>query len=190
VTGQLLHRCSISVPLLSYREQNERSTAAVLADRVAAGNAVAITCDAGTPTISDPGFRAVRECRRRKLPVYPIPGPTAAIAALCASGLPSDTFLFLGFPPPREVGRRKLLRAYADFSGTLICYESCHRIQPFAAAALEELGGDRTVSVVRELTKLHETWYVGRLDEVFPSIKLEKPRGEYVFLVAAKSFVL
>ncbi|MDR0340561.1 MAG: 16S rRNA (cytidine(1402)-2'-O)-methyltransferase, partial [Puniceicoccales bacterium] len=95
VTGKLLAHFAISAKMLSYREENERDVAIGLADRVTAGLTVAIACDAGTPAISDPGFRAVRECRRRGLSVYAIPGPSASIAALSASGLPSDRFLFL-----------------------------------------------------------------------------------------------
>jgi 16S rRNA (cytidine1402-2'-O)-methyltransferase len=190
VTGKLLERFAVSAKMLSYREENERALANTLADKIAAGGAIALVSDAGTPTVSDPGFRVIRECRRRNLPVYPVPGPSAAIAALSASGLPTNAFLFLGFPPPRSAARKNLLRTWKEFAGTVIFYESCHRIIPFVSEALEELGADRTVALGRELTKLHENWYVGQLAAVAENLAQGQARGEYVFLVAPAGFFL
>ncbi|MDR0679188.1 MAG: 16S rRNA (cytidine(1402)-2'-O)-methyltransferase [Puniceicoccales bacterium] len=190
VTGKLLVHFGISAKMLSYREENERSVAIGLADRVGAGLAVALACDAGTPAVSDPGFRAVRECRRRGLPVYAVPGPSASTTALSASGLPSDRFLFLGFPPSRSRARRKLLCEWKNFTGTVIFYESCHRIVPFVVETQEELGPDRTAAVGRELTKLHESWHVGPLATVAGTLAQERPRGEYVLLIAPEGFSL
>jgi 16S rRNA (cytidine1402-2'-O)-methyltransferase len=187
-TGNLLRHLGLSRPLIAYHEHNERTAAGTIAERVAAGESVALVSDAGTPTISDPGFRVVRECRRRGLPVFPVPGPSAALAALSASGLPSDAFLFLGFPPPRSAARRKLLQEWKNFAGTVIFYESCHRIVAFVAEALEELGPDRTVAVGRELTKLHESWHVGPLTTVAVNLARERPRGEYVLLIGPENF--
>ena len=190
VSGKLLHHFSIAAKLISYREENELAMATEICAMVASGKSVAIICDAGTPLISDPGFRAVRECRRTGLDVFPIPGPSAAMAALSASGLPSNSFLFLGFPPNRGAGRRRLFREYRSSASTLIFYESCHRICASVADAIEEFGEDRSAAVGREITKLHETWNVGTLRRVFDGVRSGKQLGEYVFLVAPDGFVL
>lgn len=190
VTGKLLKHFSIGAKLISCREENELEMATVICDAVASGKLVALVCDAGTPLVSDPGFRVVRQCRRRGLPVFPIPGPSAAIAALSASGLPSNSFLFLGFPPNKSTGRRQLFSRHKSFPATIIFYESCHRIRQSLSDALEEFGENRYCAVGREITKLHESWHVGKLCEVYCAISSRKPLGEYVLLIAADDFTL
>jgi 16S rRNA (cytidine1402-2'-O)-methyltransferase len=189
VTGKLLDRYDIRRPLRIYHGHNELVEAGAVAQRIAAGAAVALVSDAGTPTVSDPGFRAVRACRARGLPVIPIPGPSASLTALAASGLPTDAFLFLGFPPPRSAARQKILRAHADFPHTLIFYESCHRVEKFIGEIRTIFGDGRTVAVARELTKLHEDWAIGPIAEVVGRVK-KNLRGEFVVLIAPADFQL
>src|SRR3954471_11115659 len=127
-TGALLTRLGLRKALVAYHEHNETAAAAQLADQIAAGKSVAVVSDAGTPGLSDPGFRVVRECRRRGLPVVPVPGPSALTTVLSASGLPTNGFLFVGFLPPKSAARIAFFNRYRDFEYTLVLYESCHRI--------------------------------------------------------------
>ncbi len=187
---QLLERYGISAQLVASHEHNEVQMASWLADLVAAGTTVGLMTDAGTPSVSDPGFRLVRECHRRALPVCPVPGPCAAIAALSASGLPSDGFLFLGFPPPKSAARVRVFQEYRDFDYTVIFYESTHRIEKFLDEMLEVFGPERVVCVARELTKLHEAILTGPLGAVVPAVKQRSTKGEFVVLLAKKDFQL
>ncbi len=126
------------------------SLAALLAD----GKSIALVTDAGTPALSDPGFRLVRACRRRGLPVVPVPGPSALTAVLSASGLPTNGFLFVGFLPAKSAARIAFLEKYRDFDYTLALYESCHRIDKFAAEIVEKLGPARVICIAKEVTKI------------------------------------
>jgi 16S rRNA (cytidine1402-2'-O)-methyltransferase len=190
VTVNLLRHLGIEKPLFAYHEHNEQQAACVLADRVAAGESVALVCDAGTPGMSDPGFRAVRECRRRGLPVTPIPGPCALVVALSASGLPTNAFRFVGFLPPKSAARERFLESIREAGETTILYESCHRMEKFAGEILAVLGAERVICVARELTKLHETILTGPAGVVSPQIKGNNLRGEFVVLIAPLGFVL
>ena len=136
-TGNLLRRFGIARPLLAYHEHNEQASAAGIAAKIAAGAHVALVCDAGTPTLSDPGFRVVRECRRAGLAVESVPGPCALIAALSVSGLPTNAFAFHGFLPPKSAARRRFLEENRAAKMTLAVYESCHRIRAFAEEIAE-----------------------------------------------------
>ena len=189
-TGQLLKRIESQRPTLSCHEHNEQARAIELADKVAAGQSVAIVSDAGTPAISDPGFRAVRECRRRALKVVPIPGPSAVIAALSASGLPTNGFLYVGFLPPKSAARRRFLEEHRDFPYTLALYESSHRIGKFAAEMVDVLGPERIVCLAREVTKLHETFLVGGTESVADQLKGNNLKGEFTVLIAPRDFEL
>jgi 16S rRNA (cytidine1402-2'-O)-methyltransferase len=189
-TGQLLARIGSGRPTLSCHEHNEQARAGELADKVAAGQSVALVSDAGTPAISDPGFRAVRECRRRGLTVIPIPGPSAVIAALCASGLPTNGFLYVGFLPPKSAARRRFLEEHKDFPYTLALYESSHRIDKFAAEMVDVLGPERVVCLGREVTKLHETFLVGGAESVAAQLKGNNLKGEFTVLIAPRDYVL
>lgn len=189
--GRLLAHLDIDPPvLLSYHEQNEKQRAPHIAEHITAGKAVALVSDAGTPTLSDPGFRLVRECRRRGLPVTPVPGASAALAALCASGLPTHGFLFVGFLPPKKSARQRFFEKYQDFEYTLVLYESCHRIRKCIEDGITVLGPDRIVCVARELTKHYETFYVGTSASVKEQLETACIKGEFVVLIAEKSFQL
>jgi 16S rRNA (cytidine1402-2'-O)-methyltransferase len=190
-TGALLARFGLPHrELVAYHDHNETETAVRLADQLVAGRSVAVVSDAGTPAISDPGFRLVRECRRRALPVVPVPGACALAAVLSASGLPTNGFLFAGFLPPKSAARLAFLDKYRDFDYTIALYESCHRIGKFAAGIVERLGPDRVVCIAREVTKLHETFYVGRAGEVAARLGRSSVKGEFVVLIAPGDFVL
>jgi len=146
--------------------------------------------DAGTPGLSDPGFRVVRACRRRGLPVVPVPGPSALVTVLSAAGLPTNGFLFTGFLPPKSAARRAFLEKYRDFGYTLAFYESCHRIDKFAAEMVAVLGPDRIVCIAREVTKLHETFLVGAAGDVEARLLKGSLKGEFVVLIAPADFRL
>jgi 16S rRNA (cytidine1402-2'-O)-methyltransferase len=189
-TGGLLTRLGLRRELTAYHDHNEMEAANRLADLVAAGKSVALVSDAGTPTLSDPGFRVVRACRQRHLPVVPVPGPSALTAVLSASGLPTNGFLFGGFLPPKSAARLAFLEKHRDFPYTLVLYESCHRIEKFAAEIVEKLGPARVVCLAREVTKLHETFLVGPAAEVQARLAAGSQKGEFVVLIAPVDFVL
>lgn len=189
-TGVLLHRFGLHKELVPYHEHNETEAAERLADVIAHGKSVAVVSDAGTPGLSDPGFRLVRACRRRNLPVVPIPGPSALIAVLSAAGLPTNGFLFAGFLPAKSAARIGFLQKYRDFDFTLALYESCHRIDKFAAEIVEVLGPDRVVCIAKEVTKLHETFLVGLAGDVQSRLAKSSLKGEFVVLIAPKEFTL
>jgi len=178
-TLKLLSHFGIQKPLTSYHDFNEREKAMELAGRIENGENVALVSDAGTPAISDPGFRLVRLCRERGIPVISIPGANAAITALSASGLPSDQFLFVGFLPPRKTARREHLETLRTFPGTLIFYEGPHRILA-ALEDMQEILGDREACIGRELTKIHEEYRFGKLSTVRDQVK---DLGEFVVVV-------
>ena len=190
VTGKLLAHLETSVPTTSYREENERRKAPELADRIEAGETITLVSDAGFPGISDPGFRLVRECRRRKLPVIPVPGPNAAIAAIAASGLPTDKFLYLGFLPSKTAARRAAFLQWSDFPGSIILYESKHRIVKALTDMENVLGPERCDCVAREMTKVHETFHVGPLGEVRQAIDGGSRKGEFVIVIAPAGYEL
>jgi 16S rRNA (cytidine1402-2'-O)-methyltransferase len=182
-TRVLLDRYQIKTRTVSYHEHNERERAAELCARVEAGESVALVSDAGTPAVSDPGFRLVREASERGLRVVPVPGPTALVAALTASGLPTDTFYFGGFLPARTHARRLALEAVRGLRATLVFYEAPHRIAHFLSDAREVLG-ERRAAVARELTKLHEEFVRGSLGELAERFSDETAaRGEMVVVI-------
>ena len=187
-TGVLLHRLGLHKELIPYHEHNETEAAETLAGLVSVGKSVAVVSDAGTPGLSDPGFRVVRACRRRNLPVVPVPGPSALVAVLSAAGLPTNGFLFAGFLPPKSAARVTFLQKYRDFDYTLALYESCHRIDKFAAEIVETLGPDRVVCIAKEVTKLHETFLVGLAGDVQGRLSKMSLKGEFVVLIAPKDF--
>jgi len=189
-TGAMLQRLGLHRPLVAYHEHNETEAAEQLAARLAAGESVAVVSDAGTPALSDPGFRLVRACRRRNLPVVPVPGACAAIAVPSASGLPSNAFYFAGFLPPKTAARRTFLEKHRDSNFTLCLYESTHRIEAFVDEIVEVLGEARVVCLAKEVTKIHETFLVGPAGEVRQRFAPMSKKGEYVVLVAPADFTL
>jgi 16S rRNA (cytidine1402-2'-O)-methyltransferase len=171
---------------LALHEHNERDHAARIVERLLAGDDVALVSDAGTPLISDPGFRLVRAAREAGCEVSPVPGPCAAIAALSAAGLPSDRFAFEGFPPAKASARRERLQALAAESRTLIFYESSHRIVDSLADMVAVFGATREAVLARELTKLFETIIAAPLGIVHARVVADanQQRGEFVIIVS------
>ena len=179
-TRKLLNHFAIDAATISYHEHNERERADELCAMLATGKNIALVSDAGTPIISDPGFRVVNLAIEKGFAVVPIPGATAFVAALSASGLPSDQFFFAGFLPARRSGRRTKLEALRSIDTTLIFYEAPHRIAATLRDAAEILGLRQAV-VARELTKLHEQFARGRLDELAEGLSDgNQARGEIV----------
>jgi len=182
-TARLLSHYGITTSRQSYHEHNESARTAQLLEVLRQGRNVALAADAGTPLVSDPGYTLVAACRREGIEVVPIPGPSAAIAALAAAGLPSDSFYFAGFLPPRSSGRKQALEKLSQISTTLIFYEAPHRI----VRALEDMAailGPRRACLARELTKLHEEWLSATLPEILQQLK-GRPRilGEITLVV-------
>ena len=167
-TRKLLDHFGITTPQLSYHEHNERERATHLIEKLTAGINVALVSDAGTPLISDPGYRLVREAIEAGITVVPLPGPSAAVAALSASGLATDQFRFCGFLPAKTTQRRKVLEELKHETCTLIFYETPHRIIEALAdvAAIDATLGARQVVVAREVTKIHEEFLRGTAAEV------------------------
>jgi 16S rRNA (cytidine1402-2'-O)-methyltransferase len=189
-SGAMLTRLGIRRELTSYHEHNELEAAEWLAGLLAGGRSVALVTDAGTPGLSDPGFRLVRACRKRGLSVVPVPGPSALTAVLSASGLPTNGFLFPGFLPPKSAARVAFLGKYRDFPYTVALYESCHRIDKFVNEIVETLGPARVLCVAKEVTKIHEPFLVGPAAEVRALLEKTSLKGEFVVLIAPANFVL
>lgn len=190
-TGGMLSKLELSHhTLVAYHEHNEVEAAERLATEIAAGKSVAVVSDAGTPGLSDPGFRLVRACRRRRLPVVPVPGASALPVVLSASGLPTNGFLFVGFLPAKSAARVAFFTKYRDFEYTLALYESCHRIEKAVDEIVATLGPDRVICVAREVTKLHETFHVGRSIDVQAELARASTKGEFVLLIAPDGFAL
>jgi 16S rRNA (cytidine1402-2'-O)-methyltransferase len=182
-THKLLQHYGIITKMISYHEHNEQQRTAELVDLLKQGSDVAVVSDAGTPSISDPGFRLVRAAIENEVTVVPVPGPSALISALVAAGLPTDEFFFAGFLPSRSNARRARLDELRTVPGTLIFYEAPHRLATTLKDAYEVLG-EREAVVARELTKLHEEIRRGRLSELVEHYaNVENPRGEIVVLI-------
>ena len=189
-TGAMLTRLGLHRELVAYHEHNEIEAAEKLAEFIALGKSVAVVSDAGTPGLSDPGFRLVRACRRRGLPVVPVPGPSALVAVLSAAGLPTNGFLFAGFLPPKSAARTAFLEKHRDFGYTIALYESCHRIDKFAAEIVTVFGPDRVICIAKEITKIHETFFIGLAADVQARLAQASLKGEFVVLIAPQGFVL
>ncbi|HYE49849.1 MAG TPA: 16S rRNA (cytidine(1402)-2'-O)-methyltransferase [Azospirillaceae bacterium] len=183
VTAKLLARYGIRAPLLQYHEHNAARMRPQILARVAAGETIALVSDAGTPLISDPGYKLVREAREQGLPVTHLPGPSAALTALVLSGLPSDRFLFAGFLPNKRKARRDALAELKGVRATLVLFESAQRLEDFLADAADVLGG-REVAVARELTKLFEEVRRGTLADLAAHYAAAgPPKGEVVVVI-------
>ncbi len=183
VTSRLLHHLGLRRPLALYHEHNAAAARPELLARLRAGQSVALVSDAGTPAISDPGYKLVREAVAQGSAVYPLPGPSATLAALIASGLPTDRFMFAGFLPPRSAARRRALEELAAVRTTLVLFESPQRLAELLADAAAVLG-PRPASIARELTKLHEEHRRGSLGDLAAAIAAEgPPKGEIVLVI-------
>jgi len=184
-SGQLLAHFGIATPMLALHEHNEDALAERIAARLLAGDSLALISDAGTPLVSDPGFRLVRAARRAGVKVSPLPGPSAVIAALSVAGLPSDRFAFEGFLPAKPAARREALGKLAGEARTLVFYESSHRIGESLADMRAAFGDDRPAVLARELTKLFETVLDGTLAELHARVEADadQRKGEFVLMV-------
>jgi 16S rRNA (cytidine1402-2'-O)-methyltransferase len=183
-TRKLLDHFGIQQPTISYHEHNELKRAEELTARLLNGESIALVTDAGTPGISDPAYRLVVAALAHNLPVIPIPGATALIAGLIASGLPTDAFLFVGFLPAKRNARREKLAALRSVRETLVMYEAPHRIRETLLEAQAVLG-NRRAALAREITKLHEQFLRGTLSDI--SAQLQEPRGEITLVIAGAS---
>lgn len=184
ISRRLLDHLGVSAKLVSYREETEHRLAPQLVERLRAGESIALVSDAGTPCISDPGYRLVRAAADAGIAVVSVPGPSAVIALLSVSGLPTDRFSFEGFPPPRAGARRALLESLRGCGRTVVFYESPRRV----IALLDELAdtfGDAPVAIGRELTKVHEEVLRGRARELADLLRERGTRGEFVVAIHA-----
>ncbi|MEL7001373.1 MAG: 16S rRNA (cytidine(1402)-2'-O)-methyltransferase [Bacteroidota bacterium] len=184
-SGKLLKHFEINKPLSSYHIFNEHKTVVNLVTRLKQGEVMALISDAGTPSISDPGFLLVRECLKEDVNIECLPGATAFVPALVKSGLPSEKFVFEGFLPHKK-GRQTRLKFLAEEERTIILYESPHRLIKCLGQLVEYMGGDRRASVSRELTKLHEETVNSSLEELKTYFESGTVKGEIVIVIEGK----
>ncbi|HBI81365.1 MAG TPA: 16S rRNA (cytidine(1402)-2'-O)-methyltransferase [Bacteroidales bacterium] len=184
-SSHLLKHYGIATPLRSHHKFNEHQTVEQIAERIIAGESIALISDAGTPGISDPGFLLVHTCLKKGVEVECLPGATALIPALVQSGFPSDRFVFEGFLPQKK-GRSKRLEALKDEERTIILYESPFRIVKLLEQMLPIFGTDRQVSLSRELTKLYEETFRGTVVQALEHFKTKPPKGEFVVVIEGK----
>jgi len=182
-TAKLLQHYGIEKPTISYHEHNEAARAGELVDKLEQGLSVAQVSDAGMPGISDPGYRVIKLAIERGLPVVPVPGPSALIAALAAGGLATDSFQFLGFLPARSGERRTMLESLRGAQQTTVVYEAPHRIAETLQDIVEILGAERPVVLARELTKVHEEFLRGTAAKLLRQCKVREPKGEITLLI-------
>ena len=182
-TAKLLHHYGIDKPTVSYHEHNEAVRAEELVAKLEQGVNVAQVSDAGMPGISDPGYRVIKLAIERSVKVVPIPGASAVVAALAASGLPTDSFQFLGFLPARSGERRTLLESVRHAQQTVVVYEAPHRVAETMEDIVELLGADRPIVLARELTKVHEEFIRGRAAEILQRAQKHDLKGEMTLLV-------
>lgn len=188
-TGKLLHHFQIKTPQLSYHEHNRNSRIPEIVAQLQQGKAIAIVTDAGMPGISDPGYELVQACVEAKITVVPIPGASAAIAALSAAGLPTDRFVFEGFLPAKGKPRRDRLEFLQTESRTIIFYEAPHRLRQTLQDLATVLGEERQIVLARELTKLYEEFWRGKIEEAIALYQQKEPQGEYTLVVAGMDLV-
>ena len=184
-SGKLLKHYNISTHMQSHHMHNEHKTTEALVQRIQSGDTIALISDAGTPAISDPGFLLTRACVEAGIEVDCLPGATAFVPALVNSGLPNDKFVFEGFLPVKK-GRQTRLQVLAEETRTIILYESPHKLLKTLKQVVEYFGADRSVSVSRELSKLHEETIRGTAEEVVTHFENKPPKGELVLIVGGK----
>lgn len=180
---KLLNYFGINTPLISCHEHNEQQRQERLLGRLLGGESIALISDAGTPAIADPGYRLVRACHAAGVPVTPVPGASALLAALSAAGEPTDRFVFEGFLPARAAAREESLRAVRDEPRTVVCYETPHRLLAALAAMAVVWGPERPLVVARELTKLHEELFRGTVNQAQTHFGATRVRGELVLIL-------
>lgn len=186
---RLLQHWEISTRLISLHDHNEQQRAIKLIEKLKSGLNIALISDAGTPLISDPGYSFVNQCRQADLDVVPLPGACAAIAALCASGLPTDQFRFNGFLPVKQVAKHTALETLQNEVATTVFYESPRRVVNTLSAIVEVLGADRRVCLAKELTKTFETFYQETAENVLAWLQKDDnhQRGEFVIMIQGKA---
>ena len=182
-TGMLLKHFEIQKPQISFREDNEKRALPKVVDLLLSGKDIALVTDAGTPSVSDPGFTLVRSALENDIPISAIPGPTALITALILSGLPVHSFTFRGFPPRKQGPRKRFFEVDQSSPHTLIFYESPHRLTAFLEDALVVFG-NRQAAIANDLTKKFETMYRGTLSSLIETFTTEKILGEYCVVIA------
>ncbi|MBD0267579.1 MAG: 16S rRNA (cytidine(1402)-2'-O)-methyltransferase [Cyanobacteria bacterium Co-bin8] len=182
-TGKLLQHFQVQTPQISYHEHNHQSRVDELITRLRQDKSVALVTDAGMPGVSDPGYELVCACLDQSIPVVPIPGPTAAITALCVSGLPTDKFVFEGFLPLKHTARQERLTVLQPETRTLILYEAPHRLLKTLTDLQSVLGPDRRITLGRELTKRFEEFWRGTLAEALAHYEAEAPKGEFTLVI-------
>ena len=185
-TRNLLSHYDIRTALTSYHEHNEKTQAEKLVEKLRRGEDIALVCDAGTPVISDPGYRLVVEALSAGLRVIPLPGPSAVATVLSASGLPTDRFIFEGFLPAKKQERETRLQSLRAESRTMVFYEAPHRLQE-SLAAMRRILGDRDIVVAREVSKIHEEFLRGTLNEVIAELAERDVKGEITVVVHGSS---
>jgi 16S rRNA (cytidine1402-2'-O)-methyltransferase len=183
ITRHLLKKYNIKTPITSYHEHNKLTKLDYLLNQLTEGD-IALVSDAGTPLISDTGYELITSAIQYSIPVIPVPGPSAFLAALVASGLPTDQFIFLGYLPRRKNDRRKLLQSLANETRTITAFEAPHRLLRSLDDMLEILG-DRSIAVCRELTKIHEEIFRGRIIQAIEHFK--QPKGEFTLILQGKT---
>ncbi|NEQ35556.1 MAG: 16S rRNA (cytidine(1402)-2'-O)-methyltransferase [Okeania sp. SIO3I5] len=183
-TGKLLQHFQIQTPQLSYHQHNEQSRIPELIEKLNQGKTIALVTDAGMPGISDPGYELVKACIETNISVVPIPGVTASITALSASGLPSNKFIFIGFLPTKIKPRQEQLEKLSNSLETVVLYESPYRVLQTLEDLEKVLGRDRKIVLARELTKLHEEFWRGTVGEAIIHYQNNQPKGEFTLVIA------
>lgn len=183
-TGKLLQYFQITTPQISYHDHNRHSRLPELLEKLQQGKSIALVSDAGMPGISDPGYELVKACSDEGIPVIPIPGASAVVTALSASGLPTDRFAFEGFLPAKGQERRDRLESFRTETRTLVLYEAPHRVRQTLADLQEIVGSDRPVVLARELTKMHEEFWRGTVGEAIAHYTQQDPQGEFTLVLA------
>ncbi|MFM2429158.1 MAG: hypothetical protein RLZZ511_371 [Cyanobacteriota bacterium] len=183
-TGKLLQHFQVKTPQISHHEHNRATRIPELVEKLQQGKSIAIVTDAGMPCISDPGYELVKACAAAGLGVVPIPGVTAVVTAIAASGLDSGRFSFEGFLPAKSKERQGILQNLAQEPRTMVFYESPHRLRETLAAMVVAFGDDRAVTIGRELTKLHEEFWRGSLGDAITLYATREPKGEYTIVLA------
>lgn len=186
---KLLDRYGITTQLVSYRDENHERIISKVIEKLDAGLILSLVSDSGTPTISDPGFKLVRELAQRGYKIFAVPGASAVIAALSISGLPTDKFVFLGFLPKADSTRKAILHCYCELDNTVVIYESPHRLKSLLGL-LNSLYSKRTVAICSDLTKLYEECWRGTVAEAIAKFELREIKGEVVVIVAKEEFNL
>lgn len=183
-TSKLLQHFQILTPQLSYHQHNEQSRIPELIEKLNQGKAIALVTDAGMPAISDPGYELVKVCVEANISVVPIPGVTASITALCASGLPTNKFIFIGFLPTKIKLREEQLEKLSNSLETLVLYESPYKLLQTLEDLAKILGGNRKIVLARELTKLHEEFWRGTVGQAIIHYQNNQPKGEFTLVIA------